>query len=310
MSNVKKKKKPISIKGAFLLIIVLLLLLNLDDFDSMKKAASRLFSASSETSNTIMPYELYSTNAKLVRLENNETLFAANAKEKVYPASLTKIMTTILAIEHLSDLQQTTVLDEQIFPPLTASGAAMAGFSPGEQVKAVDLLYGTMLPSGAEAATALAVLVHGSEQKFVSKMNEKAAELGMQNTHFTNPTGLHNKKHYSTVDDLTTLLEYALQNEQFKKIFTTLQYNTSPTSIHPDGITLYSTLSGHTEELTLAHGEIKGGKTGYTDPAGLCLASYAIINGQEHILITTGADGNSYTEPYHLLDAVEIYRLL
>ncbi|MCM3129874.1 MULTISPECIES: serine hydrolase [unclassified Paenibacillus] len=311
MSNTKKKKKRFSIKGMILLLITILLLADLEDvLQQLDRASDRWFQHTRKTSDPIVPYELYSSNAKLVRLADDEALFAVNSEEKIYPASLTKIMTAILAIESLSNLEQTVRLDAELFPPLVSEGASMAGFLPHEDVKAIDLLYGTLLPSGAEASVALAQFVSSTEEQFVVQMNKKAAELGMRNTHFTNPTGLHDEEHYSTIDDLTILLKYALHNEQFKEIFTTTRYSTSASSLHPEGITIYSTLADQSDSMELANGEIKGGKTGYTERAGLCLATYADIDGEEYILITAGADGNANSEPFHLLDAIQIYNLI
>ncbi|MFD1137741.1 D-alanyl-D-alanine carboxypeptidase family protein [Paenibacillus urinalis] len=325
MSNTKKKKKRFSLKGLILIIIAILLLADLEGvLQQIDRAANRWFQNTRNTSDAIVPYELYSSNAKLVRLADDEVLLHVNSEEKIYPASLTKIMTAILAIESLSSLEESVQLNPALFPPLVAEGAAMAGFLPNEEVKAIDLLYGTLLPSGAEASVALAQLVSSSEEtsgaleqfvssseeQFVAHMNKKAAELGMRNTHFTNPTGLHDEEHYSTIDDLTILLKYALHNKQFKEIFTTARYSTSVSSLHPDGITIYSTLAGQSDRMKLANGEIKGGKTGYTERAGLCLATYAAINGEEYILITAGADGNAHSEPYHLQDAIQIYNLI
>ena len=118
----------------------------------------------------------------------------------------------------------------------------MAGFLPGEQVCVRDLLYGTLLPSGADAAVTLACRVSGSEEAFVKLMNEKARSLGMTHTHFTNATGLHNDSHVTTLDDLALLLEYALDNGVFYRIFTAHQYQSQPTSMHPQGMMLSSTL--------------------------------------------------------------------
>ncbi|SDX51551.1 D-alanyl-D-alanine carboxypeptidase family protein [Paenibacillus sp. PDC88] len=325
MSNTKKKKKRSSIKGLILLIITILLLADWEGvLQQMDLAANRWFQNTRNTPDAIVPYELYSSNAKLVRLADNEALLNVNSEEKIYPASLTKIMTAILAIESLSNLEETVQLRAEIFPPLVSEGAAMAGFLPHEDVKAIDLLYGILLPSGAEASVALAQFVSSSEEtsgaleqfvssseeQFVAQMNKKAAELGMRNTHFTNPTGLHDEEHYSTIDDLTILLKYALRNKQFKEIFTTTRYSTSASSLHPDGITIYSTLADQSDQMKLANGEIKGGKTGYTERAGLCLATYAVISGEEYILITAGADGNAHSEPHHLQDAIQIYNLI
>lgn len=250
---------------------------------------------------------LYSSNAILVRLDDGKILMDKRIDERVYPASLTKIMTSILAIENISDLQAKIELDPDMFKRLQEQDASMAGYLPGERVRAIDLLYGTMLPSGAEASVGLATRVAGSERKFAALMNKKAKALGMKHTHFTNATGLHDPEHYTTARDLSVLLRYALQDETFRKLFTTSRYSAAPTKQHPEGITFGSTMFKELSTARFEGGEIEGGKTGYTEKAGLCLASLGRKDGREYILITTGAKGNHKTEAYHIADAMAVY---
>lgn len=174
-----------------------------------------------------------------------------------------------------------------------------------------DLLYGAMLPSGAECCEALAQLVSGSEENFAALMNQKAAELGMKNTHFTNATGLTDTEHYSSAADMAKLLQAALHNTTFRTIFTTEHYTTTATAQHPEGVSLTSTLLGKLDGTELPTGtRIEGGKTGYTAAAGLCLASLATVNGKEYILVTLAAPGDHGTEQYNIRDAVHVYRKL
>lgn len=168
-----------------------------------------------------------SRHALLMDAQTGQVLAQKRANEKVAPASLTKMMTVLLAIEAQPDLDQPVTLPEDVFPELTAENASMAGFAPGETVTVRDVLYGAMLPSGAECCEALARLVSGSESAFVALMNQKAAELGMKNTHFCNPIGLTETEHYSTAADLAKLLQAALQNETFRTIFTTEHYTST-----------------------------------------------------------------------------------
>jgi D-alanyl-D-alanine carboxypeptidase (penicillin-binding protein 5/6) len=251
--------------------------------------------------------KLNSPNAILVRLDDHAILLRENSDEKIYPASLTKIMTAIVAIENLPDLDAKFELSQATFQGLTEADASEAGFEPGERVRAIDLLYGLMLPSGAECSIGLAELVAGSEPDFVKMMNQKAAQLGMDHTHFENATGLPADGHYTTVSDLAILLSYALQNKTFREIFTAARYSTPPTNRHPGGITFYSTMFAELNQQTLADGEILGGKTGYTAEAGLCLASLAQVGGREYILVTAGAPGDHYSEQYNLTDAITVY---
>lgn len=138
-------------------------------------------------------------------------------------------------------------------------------------------------------------------------MNQKAAEIGMKNTDFENATGLHNKKHYTTVKDLAVLLSYALQNDTFREIFISSRHSTGSTNKHPDGITFYSTMFKELKNQNIIGGEILGGKTGYTSEAGLCLASLAKVGKQEYILITAGAKGDYNTNQYNITDAFAVY---
>lgn len=187
----------------------------------------------------------------------------------------------------------------------------MAGFVPDETVTVRDLLYGAMLPSGAECCEALAQLVSGSEENFAALMNQKAAELGMKNTNFTNATGLTDTEHYSSAADMAKLLQAALHNTTFRTIFTTEHYTTNATAQHPEGVSLTSTLLGKLDGTELPTGtQIEGGKTGYTAAAGLCLASLATVNGKEYILVTLAAPGDHGTEQYNIRDAVHVYRKL
>lgn len=260
-----------------------------------------------DSSISISPDKLNSTNAILIRLKDQTTLMQKNSEEKIYPASLTKMMTAIVAIENLTNLQKEIQLTHYTFNGLYSANASMAGFQPGEKVRAIDLLYGVMLPSGAEACIGLADQIAGSEQDFVAMMNQKAADLGMDNTHFENTTGLHNENHYTTVKDLAVLLSYALQNDTFREIFTSSRHSTQPTNKHPEGITFYSTMFEKLNNQNIIGGEILGGKTGYTDEAGLCLASLAKVGNQEYILITAGAKGDIHSEQYNITDALAVY---
>ena len=225
----------------------------------------------------------------------------------MYPASMTKIMTTIVAIENLKDLNQEITITNDMVADLYAQDAMQAGFQPNETVKAIDLLYGVMLPSGAECCVALADTVAGSVSDFVTLMNEKAEKLGMTGTHFSDITGLHREDHYSTAKDIALVLRYALKNDTFREIIESPYHSTSGTNIHPDGITFYSTMFKNLSDTSVIDGEIKGGKTGYTNAAGHCLASFAEIDGVEYILVTAGAPG---TGNPHIDDAVKLYNRL
>lgn len=160
-----------------------------------------------------------SRHAILLDAQSGRVLAQKRADERTAPASLTKMMTILLAIEGEPDLDKQVTLPEDIFSALQTERASMAGFVPDETVTVRDLLYGAMLPSGAECCEALAQLVSGSEENFAALMNQKAAELGMKNTHFTNPTGLTDTEHYSSAADMAKLLQAALHNATFRTIY-------------------------------------------------------------------------------------------
>lgn len=245
--------------------------------------------------------------AGLYRLSDGTALFEKNAGNRMYPASMTKIMTALVALEGLRDLEEPVTLEPELFEALWEADASLAGFSPGETAAAIDLVYGVMLPSGAECCIGLADDLYGGEEAFVERMNEKAAELGLKDTHFVNTSGLHDPEHYTTVRDLRTLLTAALQNETFRAVFCAARYTTQPTEAHPEGITFRSTMFSQMESADLAGGRILGGKTGYTSQAGQCLASLAEWNGEEYLCITGGAIRDEERNPLNIWDAFAAY---
>ena len=238
------------------------------------------------------------------------TMGEQNADDSIYPASLTKMMTVLLAAENLPDLDVSVTLTDDLFAPLWSANASMAGFQPGETVTVRDLLYGAMLPSGAECCAAIAKELDGDETAFADRMNRRAEELGMTATHFTNATGLQDENHVTTVRDMARLLDAALDNDTFREVFTARRYSTRPTDLHPDGITVYSSAFSLLEDADLGTMTLLGGKTGFTDEAGLCLATLAEMGGREYILVTAGAPGQSHTDTAHARDAATVCRRL
>lgn len=247
---------------------------------------------------------LMSDYALLVNLTTNEVIYEKNAHERTYPASLTKMMTVLVGLEHRADVDIVIDVD---FETLANEGAAIAGFSNGQHVSYDDLLYGVMLPSGADAAQMLAKIVAGSEEGFVELMNEKAQRLGMKDTHFTNVVGLHDDNHYSTPWDLAILEKVALSNDEFREIFSAPSYQASVVDGDGNPLIFTSRMFDRMENPKFEGGQVLGGKTGYTYEAALCLASYATDGENEYALVTTHANGNSYTPQYHVLDALTAY---
>lgn len=250
---------------------------------------------------------LNSPTAILVSLDDGSVLFEKNADESVYPASLTKIMTAVVALENLSNLREAYTLPEEIYRRLWKENASQAGFKPGEAAAIEDLLYGLLLSSGGECALGLAQRVSGSEPAFVALMNGKAKDLGMDATHFENATGLQNENHYSTVRDMSVLFEYALKNSTFYAMITAKSHHAKPTGANPRVITLTSTLFSKMASADFEGGTILGGKTGYTEEAGQCLASLAETGGGKYILVTCGAPGDNKAQTLHIDDAKAVF---
>lgn len=244
--------------------------------------------------------ELNSKYAIVYNLDDDILLYEKNSNEKTPIASLTKIMTTIVSIENIKDVNEKVTLGPNVFAGLTEANASVAGFKYNETVTYYDLLMGAMLPSGADATRGLSINIAGSEKQFVELMNKKAQELNLKNTHFEDTTGLTSINHYSTAQDIATLLKYALKNETFKKIYTTREYTTS------NGLTFYSTLKKISKNYTIDVSNIKGSKTGFTDEAGYCMSSIANYNNVNYLAITIGADKDS-TSPLQLFDTKNLY---
>ncbi len=246
--------------------------------------------------NTTSPY------AYLYDLENNQVLYNKNGDEQIYPASMTKLMTAIIAVEHL-DLDETITITSEMYSPFAGIDASVAGFSIGESPTVRDLLYGLLLPSGADSACVLAYAVAGNIDSFVLLMNDKVNELGLSHTHFTNTTGLHNPNQYSTCADIAKICATAVQYDVIKEILETKNYTTGPLLYHPEGLALTDHIS---DSLRYGITGFVGGKTGYTPDAGRCLASYAVINGMQCILVTANATEVSIPQT----DAYDIYSYL
>lgn len=268
----------------------------------MKKIFVFLVSFLILSTNTLA-LEINSTNAIVYNLNEDVTIYEKNSNEVISIASLTKIMTTIVAIEQIKNLDEKVIIKSRDFVTLYEENASMAGFKVGQTVSYRDLLYGTFLPSGAEATQALAFNLTGSIENFVDLMNKKAKEIGMTNTHFANTTGLDNKDNYSTVTDVAKLLKYALKNETFKEIYEAISYTTSDNSM-----TLYSSFRYTAKKYGYNVDYIIGAKTGYTDDAGKCLASTAFDKKNDiyYMSVTCGAN-TSTDDAYHIKDTVNIY---
>ena len=185
--------------------------------------------------------------AILVDADTNEIVAGYNYEKKVYPASLTKMLTLLVAAENIQDMDATYKFTSDDIDPLIEDNASRAGFEAGETVTMKDLLYSAILVSGADGTTGLANAVAGSEEKFVELMNAKIQELGLTGTKFVNASGLHNKNHYSTAQDIAVITKAAMDNETCREVLTATKYTTSKTKQHKDGIELTSIVAQRIE---------------------------------------------------------------
>ncbi len=224
-------------------------------------------------------------------LTGDKLLYERNIKTKIPMASLTKIMTAIIALENYSINQEIVISRED-----AEVGEDAMGLTTGEILKVEDLLYGLILHSGNDAAEALARGSPFGRENFVYLMNKKAEDIGLSDTHFTNPTGLEGDgKQYSTPYDLLVMSRYALRNPIFAKIAATVEYELPYSAKHK-----YIYLFNETNLLTSYPG-VKGIKTGYTPEAGLCLVTYLEYGGHKIIAIIMNAE-NRRQEMKDLLD--------
>ena len=225
--------------------------------------------------------DINSRNAVMINLNNNEIIYEKNQDEEIKVASMQKIMTSLIAVEKIDNLDEEFVIPSGMFDGLDPD-LAIVGFSAGDTVSYNDLLYATLLKSGADAAYALGIEVSGSEEEYVKLMNEKVKELGLKHTVFKNTSGLDAEGQYSSTYDMAIILKYAMNNKKFRKIISTPEYTTNNENY---------TFSGPVKKAKKYEmNYYVGGKTGFTDEAGLCLASYASYNNVDYVLVTAGAD--------------------
>ena len=249
----------------------------------------------------LLPLNIYaidikSKNAILYNLNDDSILYEVNSNDRVYIASMTKIMTALVALEKIDNINDKVTMTSPMFKDLVEQNASVAGFKEGEVVTYKDLLYGLMLPSGADAAQGLAISTYGSVDNFVKAMNNKAKELDLKNTHFMNPTGLDDKNHYSSVADVALFLKEALNNDDFEEIFEADTYTTS------NGKHVFkATRNKYNFDTSF----IDGSKTGFTYDAGLCMASTSHKDSINYLLVTANAPYTNKTN--HLVDAKNIY---
>lgn len=240
--------------------------------------------------------ELNSSNAIFVDLNKRTILAGKEEMTRIVPASMTKVLTLLVAAEHLdlpNALDESYTITAEAIDYCFKNDCSCAGFEKNEVVTVRDLLHGTILPSGGEAAMGLAIYVSGSQEAFVELMNEKLQELGLsERAHFTNCVGIYEDDHYCTVYDLAVIMEAALNNDLCREVLSARTYQTSKTEQHPEGMLLSNWFLRRIEDKDTGS-KVSAGKTGYVDLSGFCAVSYG-TNGENgsYICVTANAAGN------------------
>ncbi len=226
-------------------------------------------------------------------LTSRQMLYAKEPFKEVQPASLTKVMTVILAIEK-GDLSQPVTISRE----MTQVEPTIAGYRRGDVIRLEDLLKAAMIKSDNDAAKAIAITVGGSEEQFVAMMNAKARAIGMSHTHFTNPCGYDAKEHYSTPQDLLKMAEYAIKNRKFNEISKMNEHR-------------YKALNKNREFYAYTHNRLLnryqyavGIKTGYTAKAGPCLIARAKKDGKDCLIVMMNAKGDRWKAAKNIFEQV------
>ncbi len=268
---------------------------------------SVVLSSVSVSAYEITSFEITAKAGALISLDTGEVLFEKNMDKKMYPASITKIMSAILVLESdkFNPKQKITMTDE-IDPLVTGTGLAVSNLKVGETITHNDLIHAIMISSLADCTYLASIYFGGSVQGFVKMMNDKAEALGLENTNYTNPVGLHDKDTYTTVRDVYKLTEYALKNKTFKSICSKSRYTMKATN--KSGSRVLSTTNFLLDTTTnYFYQYAKGVKTGFTDEAGRCVVSYASYNGYTYICIIMGCP-NSPQKRYEFAESADLYR--
>ena len=248
-----------------------------------------------------------SDHAVLINVNTGEIVAGKNWEGPIVPASMTKILTVLVAAEHLGpaalDEPFTVTIDDTDYSYRNDGSAA--GFGIDETVTVRDLFYGTILPSGADAASALARRTAGSREAFADLMNQKLAELGLADTaHFTNCVGLYDAGHYCTLTDMAMILKAAVENDICREVLSAHTWTTTATEQHPEGITISNWFLRRIEDKD-THGEVRCAKTGFVKESRNCAASWHIASdGTDWICVTAGA----HSAWRCIYDHVDIYQ--
>ena len=247
--------------------------------------------------------------AILVNTDTGEILAERNAFDRIVPASMTKVMTLLVAVEQMQNpeenLKDKVTITQEICDESYRSGSSFVGYGVDDEATVEDLLYGAILPSGADAAMALAEYTSGSQEAFAELMNQKAQELGISDTpHFTNCVGLYDEDHYSTVYDMSVIMRAAIDNELCRKVLSQHTWTTQATKANPDGIQISNWFLRRIEDHD-TNGTVVCGKTGFVNESGNCAVSYQEGNSGTGYIACTALTYNQWRSIY---DHIALYK--
>lgn len=237
--------------------------------------------------------DLVSNAAIVMDAATGQILYEKNAYDKKYPASITKILTTILALDNNANFNDTITMSENAIWGIERDSTNI-GLDVGEKVTVEDCIYATMVKSANECAYAIAEYVAGDLESFAKLMNEKAKEIGCEHTNFVTPNGLHDDNHYTTAYDMALITKYALQNDTFRQIAGTLSYTVPPTNLSEESVEIWNGNKMINTSTSYYYEFCEGGKTGYTTKANNTLVTFAKKDGLELICVILDCDGAQY----------------
>lgn len=242
----------------------------------------------------------------LVSLDTGEFIYENNIDQKVYPASIAKIMTAVLMLEsERYDPEGKIAMTKEILDMVLGTGLAVSLLKAGDEFTQLDLLYMVLMSSFGDSTYLAAQYYGDSIDNFVAMMNSKAAELGLSGTHYSNPVGLHDEETYTTVRDTYTLATYALKNETFKQICETPRYSITTSISGKRTLSTTNFLQDNTTKYYYPYA--KGVKTGFTEAAGRCLVSTASYKGYSYMCILMGCPDNK-SNRQEFLGSADLYR--
>lgn len=263
----------------------------------------------SNTENTIsLDTEIQSEYAVLIELDTGTVVARKSAESRINPASMTKVLTLLVAAEQITGTDGTFTMTREIADYCYTNECSVVGYEVGEEIPIIELFYGCILCSGADACLALAELASGSHDAFVDLMNMKIQELGLaETTHFTNCVGIYDEEHYCTVEDMALIMKAAMENDFCKSVLSTAVYTSESTDEHPEGQVLSNWFIRRIEDQETGDITVSCGKTGYVPESGNCAVSYGEDSDGNGYICVTGNGSSSWQVIY---DHIELYNII